>query len=165
MKKGFTLIELLVVVVIIGILAAIALPQYRMAVLKSKFAKVKSNVQVLAGAMQRYYLVNNEYPSYTLKNLDIEVKNKDDENYYTSNKKGDVGGQIWKNGKVVLNYYIILNESNHNENINSNTYYCIAYDGTGFHADIADMINKLCQQETGKTEYSYKTDNYTWYAY
>ncbi len=164
-RQGFTLLELLVVVLIIGILAAIALPQYRMAVLKSKFAKVKSNVQALADAMQRYYLLNNEYPYYTLQNLDIEVKNKDDEDYYTTNKRGDVGGQIRRNGKVVLNYYIVLDESNHNENINSNTYYCIAYDGTGFHTDIADMLNKLCQQETGKTQYSYKTANYTWYAY
>ena len=164
-NKGFTLIELLVVVLIIGILAAIALPQYKMIILKSKFAKVKANVQALVDAMQRYYMVNNDYPYYSLEDLDVEVKSKNDEYYYTSNKKGDIGGEILNgSGKPILNYYIITTSPNI-EGIESNTYYCIAYDGVGFHTDIADMINKLCQQETGKTNYDYKTPNYTWYAY
>ncbi|MCB2155186.1 type II secretion system protein GspG [bacterium] len=68
MKKlrGFTLIELLIVVAIIAILAAIAVPNFLEAQVRSKVSRVKSDQRSLATAIESYYVDNNVYPAMTL---------------------------------------------------------------------------------------------------
>ena len=143
-NKGFTLIELLVVVLIIGILAAIALPQYKFAVLKTKFATIKNVTKSIAEARERYYLIHNEYPM-DLDKIDIDFRyiRKDcpyECYYYLDDKTNIVVNDdqtyvMWVPndiGKIVFGYF-------HTDK----KFRCIPYAESG-------IMNKLCQDELGK---------------
>jgi type II secretion system protein G len=64
-RKGFTLIELLIVVVIIGILAAIAIPKFANTKEKAYIASMKADLRNLINAQEAYFADNTTYASGT----------------------------------------------------------------------------------------------------
>ena len=60
-RRGFTLIELLIVVMVIGILAAIAIPKFQNTKGKANAAALKSDLRNLASAQEAYFYDNNAY--------------------------------------------------------------------------------------------------------
>jgi len=62
MKRGFTLIELLIVVAIIAILAAIAIPNFLQAQMRSKVSRARADMRSVATALETYMVDSNDYP-------------------------------------------------------------------------------------------------------
>ena len=75
-NKAFTLIEILVVVLIIGILAAIAVPKYQRAVDKSKYSSMINMARGFADAEERFYLANGRYTT-DWDELDLALPDKE----------------------------------------------------------------------------------------
>ena len=71
-NQAFTLIEVLIAVLIIGILAAIAVPQYQIAVAKTRFASLKDLVNKIVEAQEYHHLLKGSYAK-KFEDLDIQL--------------------------------------------------------------------------------------------
>lgn len=88
MRKGFTLIELLVVVLIMGILASVAMPQYFITVEKSRASEAIDALSAIASSEERYYMQKGEY-TWFHEQLDIGLSNL---SYFTFGYPSQVNG-------------------------------------------------------------------------
>ncbi len=155
-KKGFTLIELLVVVLIIGILVAIAVPQYQKAVSKSRYTQLKLLAQSIAEAQEAYYLANGTYTT-NVANLDINIGGSSSSgNNYLRNfdwghcaiYAGSFASVYCSNNKIGMGYQVYYNSSKNTPS----TRYCVCK---------TDSIQEqICKDETGKkSAYSIESSN------
>lgn len=155
LNKGFTLIELLVVVLIIGILAAIALPQYQRVVEKTRMAEAVTNVRAIASANERYRLATGNWATINdWDKLDIEILGEEvsykaggRENHLIATKHFAYGpgAGILTEGRIALaqrlpipTYYISIVQSKPNRVI------CNYYSGA------SETQKKLCDELNAK---------------
>ena len=151
-KRAFTLIELLVVVLIIGILAAVALPQYQLAVDKSRLSNLLSMVNAVKKAEESYYLENGTYTD-NWNQLTFSFPGTVDGQYLTSqegwtlrlNQANDHGAANTVIAQDSLLPGVLINNFFRNDNVWNEHLACYALVSNA-------RANRLCKSATGASK-------------
>ena len=168
-KQAFTLIELLVVVLIIGILAAVALPQYQKAVWKSRFTQAKTLAHSLAEAEEIYYMANGKYTD-DFEELSIDLPATSFNRgfhwavfpwgycqLYSVNGRSEVSCDLKRNGANYLRYYISFDHSWYDPGKRT----CLAYGKSGKPA-AGDINYQICRGDTNTYPISWGDTTWGW---
>lgn len=142
MKKGFTLIELLVVVLIIGILSAIAVPQYQRVVTKARFVQMETATKAVQEAQRIYYMENSEYAT-DLEMLAVSFPKNTETTFKFKDITCNIGlsfVQCFMSKPNKISFYRFYDRSDHVQ--------CCAYKEDNYAAEA------LCKEKTGDTTWS-----------
>ena len=152
-KSGFTLIELLVVVLIIGILAAVALPQYEKAVLKSRVAGAFAKLEALDKAQTVYYMANGRYTT------DLEAVDLDLSGVGCSDSEGErIYCQAFGEGRVQKRVLLEF-QGKHAEG--TKNWICLAKTGDALAQNICQSYYQ--EWRGSRVPYTSGTGEYTYY--